>query len=57
MFEQSYKRLQNMTVLSNVYSTISHMRNLRGEQIHSLTDAQRRLIRWVMDQGISVTNG
>jgi len=57
MFEQSYKRLQNMTVLSNVYSTISHMRNLKGEQIHSLTDAQRRLIRWVMDQGISVTNG
>ena len=57
MYAQSYRMIQSMTVLSNVYDTVAYMRNLKGEQIHQLTDAQRRLIRWLMDQGIKVLNG
>ena len=57
MYDQRYRTMQNMAVLSNVYETVSYMRNLHGEQIHRLTDAQRRLIRWLIDQGISVLSG
>ena len=54
MYDQPFVTMQNMTVLSNVYDTVSYMRNLHGDQIHRLTESQRRLIRWLIDQGISV---
>ena len=57
MNDQSYKTMQSMSVLLNVYNTVSYMRSLKGEQIHNLTDSQRRLIRDLMDQGIDVLNG
>jgi hypothetical protein len=53
--DQYYATLRSMAILSNIYETIEYMRRLKGNQIHSLTDSQRKLIRWVMDQGIRVT--
>ena len=57
MNDQDYKRLQGMSVSLNIYNTISYMKNLKGSDIHRLSDSQRRMIRWLLDQGISVLNG
>ena len=57
MYDQPYETIQGMTVLTNVYNTVAYLRNLHGEQIHQLTDSQRRLLRWLMDQGINVLHG
>ena len=51
---QDYRKMRSMTMLSNVYDTVSYLRNLKGAEIHRLTNSQRRLIRWLMDEGISV---
>ena len=54
MYDQPYETMQNMSTLLNVYSTVSHLRSLQGNAIHRLTDSQRRLIRWLLDNEIQV---
>lgn len=49
---QDYAVMHRMSVLSNVYSTVSHYRNLTGNRIHTLSDGQRRLIKSLKDMGI-----
>jgi len=57
MYNQPYQTIQNMTVTSNVYDTVSYLRGLQGDNIHRLTNSQRVLLRWLMDMGINVLNG
>lgn len=50
--DQDYSMLLRMSVLSNIYSAYSHYRNARGAQIHSLSEAERRILRSLKDDGL-----
>ena len=52
LYAQDFALLQRMSTLENVHRTVSKLRNMQGKQIHSLTVAERRLIRWLLDNGI-----
>ena len=51
-YEQDYFLLARMRTLDNVYSTVSKLRNARGEQIHKLTESERRLLKFLVDIGL-----
>lgn len=50
--DQSYREMHLMSTLSNVYFTITHYRSLTGNRIHTLTDGQRRVLRYLRDMDI-----
>jgi len=50
--DQDYGLLTRMTVLANVYGAYAHYRNSIGAQIHSLSEAERRILRNLKDSGL-----
>lgn len=50
--DQDYQLISRMGALMNVYNVLTHMRSLRGNQIHSLTDGERRVLRVLKDLGL-----
>ena len=52
LFDQDYKLMRQMSGLSGVYNTVTYATNLKGKEIHRLTDSQRRMIRFLMDEGV-----
>lgn len=52
LYDQDYVTLHLATALSNIYNTISRLRNMHGEQIHSLSDNDRKMLKWLMDEGL-----
>lgn len=57
MLDQDYALITKMHALSNVHSTIQYLRSLEGDQIHNLTESQRRLIKYLLDNGMFNLNG
>lgn len=53
---QDYRTMRLMTSLSNVYYAISKLRNLRGEKIHTLTENDRKILKYLVDMGL-IFNG
>jgi hypothetical protein len=53
MNNQDYLTISRMTGLSNVYNVVTKWRNYTGEKIHLLTDHDRSVLRWMMDNGIN----
>lgn len=53
LYEQDYQTISRMTGLTNVYNTVVKWRNYTGEKIHLLTDHDRSVLRWMLDNGIS----
>ena len=51
-FDQDYRLMLLMKVLSNVYAAYSRYRNASGRQIHSLTTGERRILRNLKDMGL-----
>lgn len=52
LLDQDARRMRIMTQLLNVYAVRDKLNNAQGKQIHSLTTSERRLIRWLMDNGL-----
>ena len=52
MMDQDYRTIARMTGLSNVYNVVVKWRNYTGERIHLLTDHDRRMLRWLLDNKI-----
>jgi len=52
LYEQDARTMMLMTALSNVYNAVSRMINLKGKQIHQLTDNERKIIRVLVDMKI-----
>jgi hypothetical protein len=52
MLDQDHTTMLRMAVLSNIYNAYSHYRNAHGTQIHSLSESERRILRWMKDEGI-----
>jgi len=51
LLDQDWQTVYGMRVLANIYYAVSHFANAVGDQIHSLTVDERRLIRWLRDNG------
>lgn len=52
IYDQDAQLMTRMDALQNVYKTVTRVRSMKGEQIHQLTDHERRLLRALMDEGI-----
>lgn len=52
VLDQDYGLMYRMRSLQNIYRTVSRLRNLKGKDIHSLTDSERRLLRGLRDLGL-----
>ena len=50
--DQDYFLLSRMRALSNVYNVVSKLRNMKGTQIHQLTDSDRKLLKMLVDLGL-----
>lgn len=53
MYDQDCRLTTYMTGLSNIYNAVAKWRNYTGERIHLLTDHDRTLLRYLMDNGIN----
>jgi len=50
IYDQEYQMLSSMGVLSNIYNTVVRVRNMKGAQIHNLSDGERRILRNLIDE-------
>lgn len=49
--DQDYRQMRLMRAAENIYKVLDKLRNLQGAQIHSLTTAERKLIKSLRDGG------
>lgn len=52
LYQQDARTINLMGALSTVYDALSHLRNSTGEQIHSLSEAERRTLKKLIDMGL-----
>jgi hypothetical protein len=52
ILDQDEKMMNTMRTLDTVYSAVYRYANLKGEQIHRLTDSERRVLRRLIDTGV-----
>ena len=50
--EQDYITAYRMTAYLNIYNVLRHWQSLQGKDIHRLADGERKLLRWLKDEGI-----
>jgi len=50
ILDQDWQLLNKMNVHSNIYNTVARLRGMKGTEIHKLTDAERRLIKYLRDE-------
>jgi hypothetical protein len=49
LLDQDARTMYRMAALLNVNDALSHLRNCSGEQIHSLSDAERTILKVLID--------
>lgn len=54
LFDQDAGLLERMATLGNVYAAVTHVRSLRGAEIHNMNPAAGRVLLWLEGQGIQV---
>lgn len=52
ILDQDERLMNTMRTLDTVYSAVYRYANLKGEQIHRLTDSERRVLRQLIDTGV-----
>ena len=50
--DQDYGLMKRMTAAGNVHRVLSRYRSLRGHQIHSLSDSERKLLGQLQRSGL-----
>lgn len=50
--EQDYALMRQMTVVQNVYNTVTRWYSLEGKSIHSLSDSERKTLKLLKDMGL-----
>ena len=51
LYKQDYQTLLRMSFTQNVYNAIVRVKALTGENIHQLTDNERKILKMLMDNG------
>jgi hypothetical protein len=52
LYDQDYQLMHRMNALTNVYNAVQRIKSLKGTQIHTLTDSERMILRYLMDNRI-----
>ena len=52
LYDQDYRTMLLMDICTNVYNAVSRVRNMQGEQIHQLTDGERKIIGFLRKEGM-----
>jgi len=52
IYDQDALTLYRMSSLSNVYDTVKKVRSMVGKEIHKMTLRDRRLIKYLRDEGL-----
>lgn len=52
LLDQPARVMARMLVLSNVYQFVARLRDLAGDQIHGLTTRERKMWKWLIDEGL-----
>lgn len=52
LYDQDYVLLRRMTALLGYHQSLSAFRNMKGKDIHHLSDAQRRVIKYLRGEGM-----
>jgi hypothetical protein len=50
--EQDAAQVLRQVCAGNTYDTVSRYASLQGEQIHTLTENERRILRYLIDEGM-----
>lgn len=50
--DQDYTLLNRMAIFTNVYNSYARYRNSQGAAIHSLSEGDRKILRYMKDLGI-----
>ena len=50
--DQDYVLMSRMTALSNINNTLQRWKNAEGRSVHSLSDGDRRILKWLKDEGL-----
>lgn len=54
LFDQDAGLIERMSTLGAVYDAVSHMRSLKGAEIHNMNPGAGRVIAWLETQGVQV---
>lgn len=52
VLDQEYQVMRRITAMLNIYDAVTRLRGMRGAQIHGLTDNERVIIRYLLDNGM-----
>lgn len=52
IYDQDYKTMMLMGATLNIYNSVTRVRSLKGKEIHRLNDAERKVLRVLMDNKI-----
>jgi hypothetical protein len=52
LYDQDYQTMRQMESCLGVHSALSRLRNAKGAQIHSLTEHERKILGWLVRQGL-----
>ena len=52
VYDQDYETYSRMIAANNVYNVMSKLRNSMGDQIHSLTMEDRKILKRIRDMGL-----
>lgn len=50
--DQDYSTVLQMTAVTNVHDAIMRFRNARGPEIHNVSDSDRAIFKFVLDEGL-----
>lgn len=52
LYDQDYQLLHRMNAFINIHNAVQRIKSLKGTQIHTLSDNERLILRFLMDNGI-----
>lgn len=54
LFDQDAGLMERMSALGAAHEAVSHMRSLKGAEIHNMNPGAGRVIMWLESQGVQV---
>jgi len=52
IYDQEDRLMHRMAALDNIYNVVQKKNNAVGKDIHQLTSGERKILKWLIDEGI-----
>lgn len=52
LYEQDYRLIRRMNYTESIYNAVVRIRELKGKNIHQLTENERKILKMLMDNGL-----